>query len=75
MKEYIEAYKTSKGELYLAMSTELFLGICLIFWALPLIALGYWIWHLFSDNSMLITKIDYYKQKMNYHKKQAQLKN
>ncbi|MFX1450663.1 MAG: hypothetical protein ACFFCM_07475 [Promethearchaeota archaeon] len=74
MKEYQYVYENSKGELNLALTTEMLLGILLIFWLLPLIALGYWIWHFFTDNVKLVTKEDYYRQRANFHKKQAHKK-
>lgn len=73
MKEYTDVYIDSKGELKLAMNTEMFLGICLIFWALPLIALICWLWHFFTGNAKTITKKDYYLQRAKFHKKQEKL--
>lgn len=71
MKECQYVYENLKGELNPAITTEMLFDIWLLFWLLPLIALGYWIWHGFTGNVKLVTKEDYYRQRANFHKRLA----
>lgn len=70
MKQYINVYRNSKGELNLALDAELLCGIFLIFLFLPLIGIVFYLWHFITGNTMLVTKEDYYKQRAEYHKRQ-----
>ncbi len=74
MKGMQYVYRDSDGKLKIAMSTKLFLGICVLFLALPLIAFIQWIYHIFTNNATWITKEKYHRIKMNEYKRKAHKK-
>ena len=74
MKGVKYVYKDSKGELRIAMSGDLLVGICILFWILPIFALIQFIWHFFTDNTTLVKEEEYYKIRMNESIKKAHKK-